>query len=109
MSYNIVALPKFRKQIKKLSKKYASLKLDFADFLEDLESNPEQGTYLGKNCYKVRLAIKSKGKGKSGGVRIITNILITDSIIYLLTIYDKSEKENLTDNELTELLKDIPD
>ena len=54
------------------------------------------------------MAITSKGKGKSGGARIITNFVITDTTVYLLTIYDKSEKESLSNHELGELLKSVP-
>ena len=70
-----------------------------------MEKNPEQGTNLGNNCYKIRVSIESKGKGKSGGARVITNIIIAEKTVYLLSIYDKSDKENLTDKELKELLK----
>lgn len=55
------------------------------------------------------MAISSKGRGKSGGARIITNFIINQSIVYLLSIYDKSEKQNLSDNELNDLLKNIPE
>lgn len=72
-----------------------------------MEKNPEQGTNLGNNCYKIRVSIESKGKGKSGGARVITNIVIAEKTVYLLSIYDKSAKENLTDKELKELLKFI--
>ena len=74
-----------------------------------MEENPIQGTSLGRNCYKIRLSIASKGKGKSGGARIITNIVIADETVYLLSIYDKSDKENLTDKELIELLEFVQD
>lgn len=80
------------------------------NLLESLRSNPEQGTKLGNNLRKVRLAITSKGKGKSGGARVITyTVILTeiDSEIKLLTIYDKSERENLTDKELQDILKQI--
>ncbi|MBS1496454.1 MAG: type II toxin-antitoxin system RelE/ParE family toxin, partial [Bacteroidetes bacterium] len=63
---------------------------------------------LGNNCYKIRLAIASKGKGKSGGARVITNFVIAEETVFLISIYDKSEKENLTDKELNELLKYVP-
>lgn len=109
MRFNIIALPTFQKQIKKLAKKHTSLKEDFAELVEKLESNPEQGKSLGRNCYKIRLAIKSKRKGKSGGARIITNIVIAETTVYLLTIYDKSDQADLSDKELEELLKDIPE
>jgi len=107
MSYSIVAVPKFKKELKKLIKKYSSLKEEFTSLIEKLENNPEQGKPLGNNCYKIRLAIKSKGKGKSGGARVITNIIIEDEIVYLLSIYDKSDRQNLTNKELLELLKSL--
>ena len=66
-----------------------------------------QGTAIGNKCYKIRLAIASKGK--SGGARVIANLVIDDDAVYLLTIYDKSEKSNLTDAELGELLRHIPE
>lgn len=109
MSYSIIAVPTFRKELKQLVKKYHSLKTDLALLFESLEENPIQGTYLGKNCYKIRLAIASKGKGKSGGARIITNFVIADETVYLLSIYDKSSKENLSDKELDELLQEVPE
>lgn len=109
MSYNVLTIPPFDKQLKRLAKKYPSLKKEFAQLLESLEQEPEQGTNLGNNCYKIRIAIASKGKGKSGGARVITNFVISEETVYLLSIYDKSEKENLTDKELDELLKNVPD
>ena len=108
MSYKVKTIDVFEKQAKRLIKKYVSLKLELLRLVEELKENPEQGTAIGKSCFKIRIAIASKGKGKSGGARIITNIIIADSTVYLLSIYDKSEKENLTDKELNELLKAIP-
>jgi mRNA-degrading endonuclease RelE of RelBE toxin-antitoxin system len=109
MNYNVLPIPPFDRQLKRLSKKYPSLKQEFFELIENLEKNPEQGTSLGKNCYKIRLAISSKGKGKSGGARVITNFVIADETVYLLSIYDKSEKENLTNKELDELLAEVPE
>ncbi|MBS1761158.1 MAG: type II toxin-antitoxin system RelE/ParE family toxin [Bacteroidetes bacterium] len=109
MSYNVLTIPPFDKQLKRLAKKYPSLKNDFAGLLESLEQKPEQGTNLGNNCYKIRIAIASKGKGKSGGARVITNFVIAEETVFLISIYDKSEKENLTDKELDELLKYVPE
>ena len=104
MSFEILTIPPFERQLKKLAKKYPSIKQDFATLLISLQENPEQGTLLGKGCYKVRMAISSKGKGKSGGSRMITHLVIEDQIIYLLSIYDKSEKASISDAELKELL-----
>lgn len=107
MKYSIIAIPHFKKELKKLAKKYPSLKDHFSSFLNHLEVNPKQGIELGKNCYKIRIAISSKGKGKSGGARIITHVVVRDNLVYLLSIYDKSKKENLSNKELEELLKII--
>jgi mRNA-degrading endonuclease RelE of RelBE toxin-antitoxin system len=108
MSYKIIAVPTFRREVKKLAKKYHSLKEDLEIFFTTLEVNPNQGTSLGNNCFKIRIAITSKGKGKSGGARVITNFTINNDTVYLLSIYDKSDKDSLTNSELNELLKDIP-
>lgn len=107
MSYNVKTIVVFEKQAKRLIKKYASLKLELSKLIQELKENPIQGTSLGKGCYKIRVSIASKGKGKSGGARVITNFVVTDRTVYLLSIYDKSDKENLTDKELEEFLKQI--
>jgi mRNA-degrading endonuclease RelE of RelBE toxin-antitoxin system len=109
MSYEILTIPPFDKQLKRLAKKYPSLKSDFAKLLESLALEPKQGSSLGNNCYKIRFTITSKGKGKSGGARVITNFVITENTVFLISIYDKSEMENLTDKELKELLKFVPE
>ena len=103
MSYNIEATEFFKRQLKRLVKKYPSLKSEFKTLTESLEENPEQGIPIGKNCYKIRLSIASKGKGKSGGARVITHVYVVRQIVYLLSIYDKSEQENIP-NDLLEIL-----
>ena len=108
MSYNVKSITVFEKQAKRLIKKYPSLKTELLALIGELKEDPEHGTALGNNCFKIRLAIASKKKGKSGGARVITNFVVVDNTVYLLTIYDKSELENLTDKELNELLKLIP-
>ena len=109
MNYEVIATPRFKRDIKKLAKKYPSIKQEFADLVDLLTNGPEQGTPLGNHCFKIRLAISSKGKGKSGGARVITHIIIENTQVFLLTIYDKSEKENISDKELQDLLDQIPD
>lgn len=105
MNYKVIAVPEFRKQFKRLSKKYHSLKTELAVLIEILEKNPMIGIELVDNVYKIRLAIASKGKGKSGGARIITYVKVNESIILLLSIYNKGEQDNITDKELLKLLK----
>jgi len=65
------------------------------------------GVSSGHDCYKIRLAIKSKGKGKSGGARVITYVKIVDGNVFLLTIYDKSDRDTITEKELLALIKDL--
>ncbi|MEA5457769.1 hypothetical protein VB796_01890 [Arcicella sp. LKC2W] len=90
MNFEIISTPEFEKELKRLNKKYVSMKMDYVKLLLDLQDNPTQGEPLGKDCYKVRMSIESKNKGKSGGARVITCVKIIDDIVYLLAIYDKS-------------------
>ncbi len=107
MNYKIIITHRFEKEIKRLVKKYPSLKDEFALLIQNLLRNPEIGTFLGNNCYKTRLAIKSKGKGKSGGARVISYFFFDAEIVYLLTIYDKGEKTELKPNELKEMIESL--
>lgn len=111
MSFNIIPLTNFDKELKKLAKKYPSLKQDYAALLDEIEADHKLGTPIGKNCYKIRLSITSKGKGKSGGARVVTHLIanIEDETLYLLKIYDKSELENISNAELKQLLASIND
>jgi mRNA-degrading endonuclease RelE of RelBE toxin-antitoxin system len=105
MSYNIEATAFFEKQLKRLVKKFPSLKTEFGQLTASLKEDPQMGTSLGNNCYKIRLAIASKGKGKSGGARVITHIQLTKTTIFLLSIYDKSEQSDISDKDLLELVR----
>lgn len=107
MTYQVKTLPEFDRELKKLVKKYPSLKFDILKLAESLSLDPTQGTPIFKNCYKIRLAIKSKGRGKSGGARVITSFVIHEDSIFLLSIYDKSEKESVTDAYIKALLDSI--
>lgn len=106
MNSDIIVTSNFRKKAKRLIKKYHSLKGELADLAKQLAKNPDSGTPLGSDCYKIRIAVKSKGKGKSGGARIITNYKIENNIVYLLSIYDKSELNTISDNDLKRLLRE---
>jgi hypothetical protein len=104
MSFNIIATEPFARKLKKLAKKYHSLKEDLLPLLNELETNPKLGTPLGKDCYKIRLSITSKGKGKSGGARLITYVRIINKSVFLMDIFDKSEQSNISDKELQMLI-----
>lgn len=106
MNCKITYSVRFGKELKRLAKKYHSMKQDYSDLLESLRSNPTQGADLGQGIRKVRMAITAEGKGKSGGARVITyNVLVatSDMEVKLLTIYDKSEKASISDAEIQEL------
>lgn len=109
MSYSVDTTALFEKSFKKLFKKYPSLKSDVGELIGDLEkSGPDIGTPLGDSCYKIRMRISSKGQGKSGGARVIYLVHVIDNQVYLLTIYDKSEQDNVTDKELAKLIAGVP-
>ena len=107
MSYSIIPTNGFEKELKRLVKKFPSLKNEYAELIFQILQNPEYGIFLGNNCYKIRLAISSKGKGKSGGARVITYLYIATETVYLLTIYNKGEKADLKPNELKEMVESL--
>lgn len=107
MSYKIKITERFHKDVKRLIKKYPSFKSELVQLRASLIGNPFQGIPIKYNCFKVRIAIAAKGKGKSGGGRLITHVHVKDETIFLLTIYDKSETENITDKELERLILEL--
>ena len=110
MNCEIIATHRFEKEVKRLAKKYISLREDLRILYTELKSNPRIGTPLRRNCYKIRVLIKSKGKGKRGGGRVVT-YLVEESTerlnIFLLSIYDKSEIDTLTDSDIVALIDQI--
>ena len=101
----------FEKAAKPLLKKYRSLKKELEKLETELLARPDSGISLGNNVYKVRLAIKSKGKGKSGGARVITYLELETEVdeeamtTYLLTIYDKSDVDSISQQEINRLIE----
>jgi mRNA-degrading endonuclease RelE of RelBE toxin-antitoxin system len=104
---------KFQKEFKRLQKKHPSLKGDLAELMDVLRTQPKAGTPLGHNTYKIRLAIKSKSKGKSGGARVITYVeteiigVIENNTVTLLTIYDKAEISAITQEKIQTLVEEL--
>lgn len=107
MSYSVITIKTFERQAKRLLKKYPSLKSELAILIAELKNDPKKGIHLGKNCFKIRISIASKGKGKSGGARVITHFIIQQETVYLLSIYDKSEEETVSNDEINQLLQEI--
>jgi len=118
MKCNILATNSFSRDAKKLFKKYVSLKIELKELESQLIKNPCLGIKIHENIYKIRIAVKSKGKGKSGGLSVITFLTEIkneqdldendqDITVYLLTIYDKSNIENISEKELKNIIKEI--
>lgn len=108
MKVNISYSAVFGKFFKKYLKKHRSLKSDLEKLYNELLENPKLGTHLGDNLYKIRIAVKSKNKGKSGGFRVVTYLLNeTEQTVdvNLLIIYDKSDIPNISKKELIDIVK----
>ncbi len=106
MNYKIIPIENFQKEAKRLIKKYPSLKKELLTLSDKLEENPTLGIDLGNNIYKIRLAIASKGKGKSGGARVMTYIKVVETTVYLFSIYNKGDKNSISDKEIDKILKE---
>jgi hypothetical protein len=107
MSYNVATIPNFDRELKRLVRKYPSLKVEITSLIEKLEKNPFIGTDLGNNVHKIRLSIQSKGTGKRGGARLITYIKIVEESLYLLSIYNKGEQDSITSKKIEKLITDV--
>ena len=108
MKVKIIPSAEFDRRFKQLAKKYKSLMDDYLTLSKELKKNPFQGSDLGGGGRKIRMAISSKGKGKSGGARVLTlTILVSeDADVTLLTIYDKNEINNVTDDYIRWLVSE---
>jgi mRNA-degrading endonuclease RelE of RelBE toxin-antitoxin system len=107
MSYKIELSANFKKEAKKLTKRFPSLKQELTALFTELETNPTMGTPLGNDIYKIRLAIASKNKGKSGGARVLSFVKKTATTVLLFSIYNKGDIDNLSDKEIQNLIKGL--
>jgi mRNA-degrading endonuclease RelE of RelBE toxin-antitoxin system len=110
MNFKVIPTPTFAKSLKALAKRYRSMKADMDAFRKSLEKDPFQGTELTPGVRKIRMAITSKGGGKSGGARVITYNVLTaeqDGKVYLMEIYDKSDAQTVKLNVIKEWIKEL--
>ena len=107
MNYKILLTDHFKREAKKLIKRYASLSSELSNLFDELAINPTLGTHLGNDIYKIRISIASKGKGKSGGARVLTYVKVSDESVLLFAIYSKGTKDTISDKEIQLLIKDI--
>ena len=110
MNFEIIPTPDFEKSFKALAKRHRSLKQDFREFSEELRKNPFQGDELSPGIRKIRMAISSKGRGKSGGARVITYTVVAfenQGEVYLVDIYDKSDYSTVELTTLQKIIKEF--
>lgn len=110
MAYHILVTSSFKRDVKRLQKRYKTFATDINRLIKELEIDPFLGTDLGNGIHKIRMAISAKRRGKSGGARVISYVdLLCESHandVILLTVYDKSEQETISDKEIKFLLKE---
>lgn len=110
MSFEISTTPEFESQAKSLQKRHRSFKNDLKDLVISLKENPFQGVELSPGIRKIRMAITSKGRGKSGGARVITYTVVTaetDGRVYLMNVYDKADFSTVELSVLKEIVRDL--
>ena len=110
MMVSVIVSSEFERQAKRFAKKYKSFVDDVARFLSGIKENPYQGVDLGGGKRKLRMAVASKGKGKSGGMRVITfNVSVVDEniVVNLITIYDKQEICNVSEHYIDQIIKNL--
>jgi len=105
MNFKVIPLDSFKNNFKTLQKKYKNIKNDVRKLSSELGENPKAGIYLQHNCYKIRVANSSVPRGKSGGFRTVYYFVNEQKSIYLIAIYSKTKKENISEDELLDLLK----
>jgi hypothetical protein len=104
MKFKVIVTENFERKVKTPAKKYRSLKTDLKPVFDQLSVIPNLGASIGNDCYKIRLSISSKGRGKSGGARIITFVRFAKGTVFLIDIYDKSDKSNISEKEIIGLI-----
>jgi hypothetical protein len=108
MGFDIIPTEIFKKEARRLNKKFPSLKEELRELDRLLTDHPKSGVDLGHNTFKIRLGIRSKGKGKRGGGRVITYVFSKDKEVYLLYIFDKSEKDTIDNKIIKSIIENLP-
>ncbi len=107
MSNKVVVRKSFLGPAKKLAKRYRSFQKDLAKLTNELGLDANIGISLGNNVYKIRLGIGSKGRGKSGGARVISYVYRSAGFVYLLFVYDKSDMDAIPESDLRLLVQEL--
>jgi len=104
MAFSILITDNFKKEFKRLSRKFSSLRVEIETLRNEILDHPQLGTPIGHGFYKIRLSIASKGKGKRGGGRVITFVKVLDETVFLVSVYDKSEQSDIAIHDLQNLM-----
>ncbi len=107
MTYRLVPTKAFSRQLKRLKKKYPSILTDLDKIAKELIITPALGDQVYKNCYKIRVPISSMNKGKSGSARLITYVVYSNSIIFLIGIFTKAERASISEKEIRNLIMEL--
>jgi len=105
--HQVIVTPRFHKEAKKITRKYPGFKTDIAKLIDSLSKNPEQGKHIGEGIYKLRIAITGKTSGKSYGARVIHAIVSVKQEVYLFSVYDKSDKKDISPHEFKGLIETV--
>ena len=103
----VIPSSRIAKDIKKIRKKYDSVERDIEPLIKELEAGETPGDRISGNkypVYKVRIKNSNNRRGKSGGYRVIY-YTVTPEAIVLITIYSKSEQENISDREIEDIIE----
>jgi mRNA-degrading endonuclease RelE of RelBE toxin-antitoxin system len=104
----IFLTPEYQQNLGTLSKRFRNIRSDLQPIIEELQ----QGKILGDRIsglseeyvvYKLRVRNSNIQKGKSAGYRLIYQLESPTSIL-LLTIYSKSDREDITANEIKDII-----
>jgi len=106
MSFEVKVTADFVRSLKRVSKKHGSIREDILILIKQLEQEPQTGIMIRTNLYKIRLNISSSNKGKSGGARVITYVLIAKETVFLAEIYLKSESDTIDEQSMIRRLED---
>jgi len=103
--------PEYKRNLRELSKKYRKIRLDTQPIIEQLQESNFIGDRIpgiGENYVILKVRVKNSDiqKGKSAGYRLIYQIESQASIL-LLTIYSKSEREDISPNEIQSILAEF--
>ena len=110
MPYNVQLTSSFKRSVKKLKRRYPHIQDDIREGIEVLLHTPQLGVIVSGSggIRKVRLANRDARRGKSGGYRLLYYLEDEETqALYLLLVYSKSDRENVTKRELKQLLDEI--